>query len=160
MQICKLEHSKLCSHQSLLCQKNKSFSGLSSKVFQESIVFQGRKLLAVSTSTGLSPLMFAIINGQTHIVEEYLTNRNSKNTIYWTSNMIKETKQTIPHLLFQFCPSVHPKILLKRKDITSGSIDFGIFQHFLFFMNIFPEIMNAQDYHGNTPLLKCAMNDR
>ena len=76
--------------------------------------------MAVSTNTGLSPLMFAIINGQTTIVEEYLANRNSKNTIYWNSDVIKETKQTIPHLLFQFCPSIHPKILLKRKDITSG----------------------------------------
>ena len=76
--------------------------------------------MAVSTNTGLSPLMFAIINGQTAIVEEYLANRNSKNTIYWNSDVIKETKQTIPHLLFQFCPSIHPKILLKRKDITSG----------------------------------------
>ena len=40
-------------------------------------------MLAVSTNTGLSPLMFAIINGPTAIVEEYLANRNSKNTIYW-----------------------------------------------------------------------------
>ena len=76
--------------------------------------------MAVSTTTGLTPLMFAIINGQTNTVEEYLSNRNSKNTIYWNSNVIKETKQTIPHLMFQFCPSIHPKILLKRKDITSG----------------------------------------
>ena len=103
-------------------------------------LFQGRKLLAVSTNTGLSPLMFAIINGQTRIIEEFLSNRNSKNTIYWNSEVIKETKQTIPHLLFQFCPSIHPKVLYKRKDITS-------------------EMMNALDYHGNTPLLKCAMQD-
>ena len=65
--------------------------------------------------------MFAIINGQTGVVEEYLTNRISKNTIYWSSDLIKETKQTIPHLLFQFCPGVHPKILLKRKDLTPGN---------------------------------------
>ena len=84
-------------------------------------VSQGRKLFAVSTKAGLSPLMFAIINGQTGIIEEYLTNRISKNTIYWNSDMIKETKQTIPHLLFQFCPIIHPKILLKRKDITAGN---------------------------------------
>ena len=82
---------------------------------------KGRKLFAVSTKAGLSPLMFAIINGQTGVVEEYLTNRISKNTIYWSSDLIKETKQTIPHLLFQFCPGVHPKILLKRKDLTPGN---------------------------------------
>ena len=82
---------------------------------------KGRKLFAVSTKAGLSPLMFAIINGQTGVVEEYLTNRISKNTIYWSSDLIKETKQTIPHLLFQFCPGVHPKILLKRKDLTRGN---------------------------------------
>ena len=84
-------------------------------------MLQGRKLLAVSTNTGLSPLMFAIINGQTKIIEEFLSNRNSKNTIYWNSEVIKETKQSIPHLLFQFCPSIHPKSLYKRKDITSGT---------------------------------------
>ena len=85
------------------------------------LYFQGRKLLAVSTNAGLSPLMFAIINGQTAIIEEYLTNRNSKNTVYWNSDVIKETKQSIPHILFQYCPSIHPKILLKRKDITEGT---------------------------------------
>jgi len=100
----------------------------------------GRKLLALSTSSGLSPLMFAIINGQSDIVEEYLTNRNSKNSIYFNTDIIKETKQTIPHLLFQHCPTVHPKFILKRKDLTSG-------------------IMNAVDYHGNTPLLKCAIQN-
>ena len=65
--------------------------------------------------------MFAIINGQAGVVEEYLTNRISKNTIYWTSDVIKETKQSIPHLLLQFCPSVHPRILLKRKDLSAGN---------------------------------------
>ena len=126
MQIWKLEHSANCVHINPYYSKKNKTSGQFSVQFtlilkSKSWFYpQGRKLLAVSTSTGLSPLMFAIINGQTAFVEEYLSNRNSKNTIYWTSDVIKETKQTIPHLLFQFCPSVHPKILLKRKDITSG----------------------------------------
>merc|ERR1712106_407091 len=100
----------------------------------------GRKLLALSTTSGLSPLMFAIINGQSSIVEEYLTNRNSKNTIHFNSDTIKDTKQTIPHLLFQYCPTVHPKFILKRKDLT-------------------PEIINAVDHHGNTSLLKCSIQN-
>jgi len=100
----------------------------------------GRKLLALSSTCGLSPLMLAIINGQSSIIEEYLTNRNSKNTIHFNSDTIKETKQTIPHLLFQYCPTVHPKFILKRKDLT-------------------PDIMNAVDYHGNTSLLKCCIQN-
>ena len=72
--------------------------------------------------------------------------------------MIKDTKQSIPHLLFQFCPSIHPKILLKRKDITSG-IHFLSKLVFLDSILFFADIMNALDYHGNTPLLKCAIQD-
>ena len=67
--------------------------------------------------------MFAIINGQSAVVEEYLTNRNSKNTVSFATDVIRETRQTVPHLLLQFCPAVHPKFLLKRKDLTREVIN-------------------------------------
>jgi hypothetical protein len=79
-------------------------------------LYQGRKLLPLSTSGGLSPLCFAIINGQTAIIEEYFQHRVAKKAIYFQSDVVKQTKQTIPHLLFQFAPLVHPKVLLKRKE--------------------------------------------
>jgi ankyrin repeat protein len=70
------------------------------------------------------------------MVEEFFMNKNAKKTIDFTS-ALNETKETIPHLLLQYAPYVHPKFLLKRKDITK-------------------EILNAVDVDGNTPLLHVA----
>jgi hypothetical protein len=81
-------------------------------------LIQGRKLLPLSTTGGLSALCFAIINGQTAIIEEYFQNRVAKKAIYFQSDVVKATQQTIPHLLFQFAPLVHPKVLLKRKGFN------------------------------------------
>ena len=39
--------------------------------------------MTLPTTAGLTPLMFAIINGQAAIVEEYFNNRNSKKDIYF-----------------------------------------------------------------------------
>ena len=83
--------------------------------------------------------MFAVINGQTSIVEEYFNNRNSKKDIYFHKvvtykktkqkienrkqnlrnnlQVVRDTKQTLLFLLFLYCPSVSPKVVLKRKDL-------------------------------------------
>ena len=79
-------------------------------------LFQGRNLLSLSTTEGLTPLSLAIINGQTAIIEAYFQHRIAKKSIYLQSDIIKDSCLTIPHLLFQFSPLTHPKCLLKRKD--------------------------------------------
>ena len=92
---------------------------------------QGRKLLPLSTTAGLTPLCFAIINGQTAIVEEYFQHRVAKKAIYFQSDVVKSTQQTIPHLLFQFAPLLHPKVLLKRKACMNVVVAFEFFGLFL-----------------------------
>ena len=61
------------------------------------ILLQGRKLLTLPTTSGLTPLMFAVINGQTSIVEEYFNNRNSKKDIYF-HKVVKDNKQNIKEI--------------------------------------------------------------
>jgi len=101
----------------------------------------GRKLLTLPTTAGLTPLMFAIINGQATIVEEYFNNRNSKKDIYF-HKVVRDTKQTLLFLLFLYCPSVSPKVVLKRKDLGK-------------------EVVNAVDSKGNTALMaSCQANCR
>ena len=90
--------------------------------------------MTLPTTSGLTPLMFAVINGQTCIVEEYFNNRNSKKDIYFHKvvndkqtierksyekvvKVVRDTKQTLLFLLFLYCPSVSPKVVLKRKDL-------------------------------------------
>ena len=79
-------------------------------------LYQGRNLLSLSTTEGLTPLSLAIINGQTAIIEAYFQHRIAKKSIYLQSDIIKDSCLTIPHLLFQFSPLTHPKCLLKRKE--------------------------------------------
>ena len=93
--------------------------------------------MTLPTTAGLTPLMFAVINGQAGIVEEYFNNRNSKKDIYFHKvvedknkkqdidknfgetflKVVRDTKQTLLFLLFLYCPSVSPKVVLKRKDL-------------------------------------------
>lgn len=68
------------------------------------------------TAAGLTPLMYAVINNQYAIVEEYFINRNSKKDIYFHKE-VKDTKQTLLFLLFLHCPGVKPALVLKRKDL-------------------------------------------
>ena len=102
-------------------------------------MFQGRKLLTLPTTAGLTPLMFAVINGQTAIVDEYFANRNSKKDIYF-HKVVRDTKQTLLFLLFLHCPGVKPSVVLKRKDLTG-------------------EVVNAVDSKGNTALMACCLGD-
>lgn len=70
------------------------------------------------------------------MVEEFFMNKIAKTSIDF-SVALCESKETIAHLLLQYAPFVHPKFLLKRKDLTM-------------------EILNAVDAEGNTPLLHVA----
>ncbi len=73
------------------------------------------------------------------MVEDFFMNKNSKKLLDFTS-CLKETKQTISHLLLAYAPYVPPKFLLKRKDLTR-------------------EMLNTIDVNGNTPVLHAAMRN-
>ena len=81
--------------------------------------------------------MMAVINGQAAIVEEFFNNRNSKKEINFQKTL-RDTKQTLPFLLFLHCPSIRPGVLLKRKDLKK-------------------EDLNAIDSKGNTALMACCL---
>ena len=70
------------------------------------------------------------------MVEEFFMNKTAKTCIDFTSTL-KDSKETIAHLLLQYAPYVHPKFLLKRKDLTI-------------------ELLNSVNSEGNTPLLHVA----
>ena len=70
------------------------------------------------------------------MVEEFFMNKTAKTCIDFTTTL-KDSKNTIAHLLLQYAPYVHPKFLLKRKDLTM-------------------ELLNSVNAEGNTPLLHVA----
>ena len=70
------------------------------------------------------------------MVEEFFMNRIAKTCLDFTVKL-NDSKDTIAHLLLQYSPFVHPKFLLKRKDLTM-------------------ELLNSVNAEGNTPLLHVA----
>ena len=70
------------------------------------------------------------------MVEDFFMNKSAKKLIDFTTTLI-DTKESITHLLLQYAPFVHPKFVLKRKDLTK-------------------EIINALNANGETPLLHVA----
>ena len=70
------------------------------------------------------------------MVEEFFMNKSAKKTIDFNV-ILRESKETLVHILFRYLPYVHPKFILKRKDFT---------------INTF----NALDSDGNTALLRAA----
>ncbi|XP_040571104.1 uncharacterized protein [Lepeophtheirus salmonis] len=101
---------------------------------------RGRKLCSVQNDNGATPLALAIINGQIQSVEEFFMNKYSKINIDLSAK-IHSSGENIAHLLIQYLPDVHPKFILKRKDLTF-------------------EVLNAQESrNGNSPFLHCAMRN-
>lgn len=63
--------------------------------------------------------MLLLINVfQAATVEEFFMHKKGKTQIN-LSQALPCTKQTIVHLLIDYCPLVHPKFVLKRKDMTA-----------------------------------------
>ena len=69
-------------------------------------------------------------------MEDFFQNKHSKKLIEFNSRL-KSTGQNLLHLMLQYSPTVPPKFMLKRKDLT-------------------PETLNATDENGDSPLLRCA----
>ena len=69
-------------------------------------------------------------------MEDFFQNKHSKKLIEFNSKL-KPTGQNLLHLMLQYSPTVPPKFMLKRKDLTK-------------------ETLNATDENGDSPLLKCA----
>lgn len=101
---------------------------------------KARKLVALANLRGATPLALAIISGQAKIVEELFMNKHSKKLLD-LGCVISETKENIVHLFFRYItPFVHPKFVLKRKDLTKAWL-------------------NATDQEGLTPILDCAVRN-
>lgn len=70
------------------------------------------------------------------MVEEFFQNKHSKKLIEFHIQL-KTTGQNLLHLMLQYSPTVPPKFMLKRKDLTK-------------------ETLNSVDDRGDSPLLMCA----
>ena len=72
----------------------------------------------MSNAAGHTPLVMAVINGQTEMVKEFLTRTISKIEVDF-EQVIKlgETEQTILSLLLHY-PGLHPDLVLQGKDKT------------------------------------------
>ena len=85
-----------------------------------------------------TPLTMAVVSGRDEMIEEFFQNKHAKKLIDLSTE--NERGENILHLLFQFCPFVHPKFALKRKDLTA-------------------EILNHVDEEGFSPFLRlCEKN--
>lgn len=97
---------------------------------------RGRNLIETPNNKGATPLAMAIIANQDKMVEEFFMNKKAQKSIDLKATL-KDSQETIAHLLLQYAPYVNPKFLLKRKDLTK-------------------DLLNAVDKDGNTPLLHVA----
>ncbi len=97
---------------------------------------KGKTLIGIANNKGATAFALAIIATQDKMVEEFFMNKTAKKCIDFEATL-HESKESIAHLLLQYAPFVHPKFLLKRKDLTK-------------------EILNKIDAEGNTPLLHVA----
>ena len=68
------------------------------------------------------------------MVEDFFQNRHSKKLIEF-SPRLKSGGQNLLHLMLQYSPTVPPKFMLKRKDLSK-------------------ETLNAADDGGDSPLLR------
>ena len=102
------------------------------------LCLQGRLLLSTRSKAGLSPLGMAVVNTQTKLVKEYLSNIVSKTEV----DLGKEELpgQSLFSLLILNCPDVSPGLLLQRKDATE-------------------KLLNSVDNQGNTILMALAARD-
>jgi len=70
------------------------------------------------------------------MVEEFFMNKTAKKCIEFNLTL-KNSQETLLHILLRYLPYVHPKFILKRPDFTK-------------------EAFNAIDSEGNTALLRAA----
>ena len=75
-----------------------------------------------------------LISVQDTMVEDFFQNRHSKKLIEF-SPRLKSGGQNLLHLMLQYSPTVPPKFMLKRKDLSR-------------------ETLNAADDGGDSPLLR------
>lgn len=97
---------------------------------------RGRNLIETANNKGATPVAMAIIACQDKMVEEFFMNKKAQKSVDLKATL-KDSQETIAHLLLQYAPFVNPKFLLKRKDLTR-------------------ELLNSVDKDGNTPLLHVA----
>lgn len=70
------------------------------------------------------------------MIEEFFMSKHAKKLLD-LSTALNDTGENVLHLLFRHAPSVPPKFVLKRKDLTK-------------------EILNALDAKGLSPVLGCS----
>ena len=70
------------------------------------------------------------------MTEDFFMNKNAKKLLEFSPTLFK-SGENIVHLLLRYAPFVHPKFVLKRKDLEKSVLD-------------------AKDVDGFTPLLRAA----
>ena len=83
---------------------------------------KARKQTNLANTLGATPLAMAVIASRDTMIEEFFQNKHSKKLIEFGVRL-EDTEQNMLHLLLQYAPTVPPKFMLKRKDLSRETLN-------------------------------------